>query len=111
VSSGKHVPDTKARDLSEQLGSGFRGLEDVLTFQIREAVRKAIEATVALDHYDRHENNPPFLAHVVLAANEAQRAVLELSVNDGSGTAQLVCSCYRIAALVSCVIHAGEEPY
>ncbi|KIW92605.1 uncharacterized protein Z519_06452 [Cladophialophora bantiana CBS 173.52] len=93
VSSRKHVPDAKAILLSEKLGSGIRGIEKALTAGVREAVGKGVEATVALDHYHRHENCQPRLVDVMITANEAQRSFLELNSKGGFGREQLVHSC------------------
>ncbi len=102
VSSGKHVPDAKALCLSTRLGSGFQAIDDVLVpATVREAIRRGVEATVALDHYFRRQPDGPLLADVILAANEAQRAFLELIAESISGLDYLVHEGCRLAALVS----------
>jgi hypothetical protein len=101
ISNGKHLPDAKAQHLLEYFGSGFREVDHLLTVDARKAIQKGKEATVALDHYHRHGSGYPRLADVVLAANEAQRAFLELRAKSNSDLQQVMCRCIRIAALVS----------
>ena len=102
IASGRHIPDSKANLLSEKLGSGFNELNDSqVTTEMRGAIRDAVEATVTLDHYHRYENGQPRLVDVMLAANEAQRTLLELRSKDGVGLADFVHSCCRLTALVS----------
>ncbi|EXJ69977.1 uncharacterized protein A1O5_07050 [Cladophialophora psammophila CBS 110553] len=96
----KHVPDAKAILLSEKLGHGFHGIDKALTAGVCEAVGRGVEATVALDHYHRHENCQPRLVDVMLAANEAQRSFLELNSKEGFGLEQLVHSCCRLGSLI-----------
>ncbi|KIW29255.1 uncharacterized protein PV07_05080 [Cladophialophora immunda] len=100
VSSGRHVLDAKATLLSEKLGGGFHSIDDSLTTGVREAVVKGVEATVALDHYHRHENSQPCLVDVMLAANEAHRSFLELDPREGLGLEQLVNNCCRLGSLI-----------
>ena len=102
VATEKHIPDAKAKRLTEQLSSAFDTLGGLLlSVDIRKALQNGIEATVALDHHRRHENDHPRLKDVMLAANEAQRVFLELMPLEGSGLAQLVHNVCRLAALVS----------
>ena len=102
LKSGKHIPDAKALLLSRRLGSGFRDLGDHLpNGPIHEAFSKVVEAMVASDHLHRRQNNPPCLADVLLAANDAQRACLELGNNqDFTDVGPLIQNCCRVAALV-----------
>ncbi|KAJ9614160.1 hypothetical protein H2200_002296 [Cladophialophora chaetospira] len=101
LNSGKHVPDAKALYFSKRLGSGFDEVDNVLVPSgVREAIQRAVDATVALDHYYRREEDRPLLADIVLAANEAQREFLELCDDDVSGMAKLVHNCCRLAGLI-----------
>ncbi|OCT45944.1 hypothetical protein CLCR_00372 [Cladophialophora carrionii] len=101
VASAKHVLDAKAELLSHKLGLGFRVLDDALfTADLRDAVAKGVEATVALDHYHRYENRPPRLVDVMLAANEAQRTFLNVFPNRGVGLQQLVHEACRLGMLI-----------
>ncbi|ETI26962.1 hypothetical protein G647_10061 [Cladophialophora carrionii CBS 160.54] len=105
VASAKHVLDAKAEVLSQQLGLGFRVLDDTLfTADLRDAVAKGVEATVALDHYHRYENRPPRLVDVMLAANEAQRTFLNVFPDRGVGLQlqlqQLVHEACRLGMLI-----------
>ncbi|KIW71938.1 hypothetical protein PV04_00164 [Phialophora macrospora] len=101
VASAKHILDAQAEVLSQRLGSGFHDLDDTLfTADLRDAVTKGVEATVALDHYYRYENRQPRLVDVMLAANEAQRTFLDLFPKKGGGLEHFVHECCRLSMLI-----------
>jgi len=67
---------------------------------MRGAIAQGVEATAALDHYNRKENGRPRLVDVMLAANEAQRSFLEIDVKRGFEIGDLVHECCRLTALI-----------
>lgn len=107
MANGKYIPDRKAKALLQTLGTGFDDLdESFVSAELCGAIAQGIEATVALDHYHRYENEQPRLVDVMLAANEAQRSFLEIQPKRGSGLGILTYECCRLTALVSCLFHA-----
>lgn len=98
--------------MSQTLGSGFDDLEkSLISPELDGAIAQGIEATVALDHYQRRENEQPLLVDVTLAANEAQRSFLEIEPRKGSGMDELVHECSRLTALVSVTPQMEREPF
>jgi hypothetical protein len=105
LATGKHIRDAKAVLLSIKLGGGFDELGDLLSMDLQSTMKQCIEAIVALDHYHRHENEPPKMADILLASNESQRRLVDLKKHQGHSLKVLLNNCGRMAGLVSISLH------
>jgi hypothetical protein len=80
VATGKHKLDSIARDLAEQLGSGFRQLYPLcLIDEVWKVIEAMCEVTVAVDHYHRGGPLAPVMPDIVLARNCTQHRLLSLA--------------------------------
>ena len=86
VSSGKHVLDYKALEFNATLGTGFEhaGIVAVST-DLYTALLGVCELTGALDHLQRHENNPPALVDMVEYRLYVQYRLISLAPVDAMG--------------------------
>lgn len=105
LTSRKHFPDTQASVFAFELGSGLREFY-FLPPLLREAQRRAVCATVALDQFQRESAGAPLLEDIAEEAEQSQRAFQQVDIasSKSSTTEGLVAACCRLAGLIYCEI-------
>jgi hypothetical protein len=100
---GKHIPDAQASLLAFDLGSGFQHI-GLLPSLLKQAQRRAVCATVALDQYQRESVGAPLLEDIVDEAELSQAAFQAIGrVTATTATTQsLLADCCRLAGLIYC---------
>ncbi|KAJ9616820.1 hypothetical protein H2200_000539 [Cladophialophora chaetospira] len=100
---GKHIPDSQASMLAFEMGSGFRAIHALPAF-LRQAQRRAVGATVALDQYQRGSPGAPFLEDIVGEAEQSYMAfrAAETASSLNITSDGLVADCCRLAGLIYC---------
>ncbi|EXJ62206.1 hypothetical protein A1O7_02639 [Cladophialophora yegresii CBS 114405] len=103
LTSGRHIPDVQASLLAFVLGSGFGGLT-ALPPLLKQAQRRAVSVTVALDQYQRESIGAPLLEDIVGEAEHSYMAFQTIEIAFPAATTGeiLVVDCCRLAGLVYC---------
>jgi hypothetical protein len=103
ISSGKHVPDPAAVEMSTNLGTGFKYLCSSLPGRaVYEILQNVGQLTVALDQHTRRGKGAPDMVDLVLARNVAQHQLLSLDPisMDGEMEDRTIAELCRIATLI-----------
>ena len=102
LTMGKHIPDTQASLLASEMGSGFRDL-GALPRLLRQAHKRAVGATVALDQYERKSFGAALLEDIVEEAELCQRGFQAVGNMCATSTGwSLLIDCCRLTGLIYC---------